>query len=111
MKQIIDISELTTGTQIVHFDGDKCSFWEYLGPHPKNPKYVLLLESLSQNAIKQYIPSFLNNSNWYIDYTFEEIYEKQKEWHLKRAGYYETRIKDEQSKKAKENSSKANQEG
>lgn len=110
MKQITNISELQPSTQIVRLCGDQCTFWEYLCPHPRNPEYVLLLESLSQNAIKQYIPNLLE-SEWFIEYTFEEIYEKRKEWHLKQAEKYEKRIKDEQSKKTKENSSEADQEG
>ena len=110
MKQITDITELTPGTRIVEFCGDRTAFWEYLCQHPRNPEYVLLLESLSQNAIKQYIPNLLR-SDWYIDYTFEEIYEKRKEWHLKQIERLNERIKDEQSKKTKEDSSEADQEG
>ena len=111
MRQITDITELTPGTRIVEFRGDKTVFWEYLCQHPRNPEYVLLLESLSQDAIKQYIPNLLNSKDWYIDYTFEEIYEKRKEWHLEQIKRLDKRIKDEQSKKTKENSSEADQEG
>ena len=111
MKQITDITELTSGVRIVEFCGDRTVFWEYLCQHPRNPEYVLLLESLSQDAIKQYIPNLLNSKDWYIDYTFEEIYEKRKEWHLEQIKRLDKRIKDEQSKKTKENSSETNQEG
>lgn len=111
MKQITDITELTPGARIVKFCGDRIVFWEYLCQHPKNPEYVLLLESLSQDAIKQYIPNLLNSKDWYTDYTFEEIYEKRKEWHLEQIKRLDKRIKDEQSKKTKENSSEADQEG
>ena len=109
MRQITDITELTPGTQIVEFRGDKIVFWEYLCKHPRNPEYVLLLESLSQNAIKQYIPGLLDSKDWYIDYTFEEIYEKQIEWHQGQIERLNSRIKDEQSKKTKENDSQADQ--
>lgn len=110
MKQITDVSELKPGTQIIKFCGDRVTFWEYLCPHPRNREYVLLLESMSQDALKQYIPDLLG-SEWYIDYTFEEIYEKQKEWHFRQTERLNDRIKDEQSKKTKENSCKADQEG
>ena len=51
MKQITDITELTSGVRIVEFCGDRTVFWEYLCQHPRNPEYVLLLESLSQLTI------------------------------------------------------------
>jgi hypothetical protein len=95
MKQITNISELTPGTPIVRLLGDTCEFWEYLCLHPKNSKYVLLLENISQNAIKQYIPNLLNSNEWYIDYTFEEIWEQEKEWHLQQIEKCSKRIKDE----------------
>lgn len=110
MKQITDLSELTVGTQIVRFFGDQVSFWEYLCLHPKNSKYILLLEDLSKDAIKQYIPNLLNSDEWYIDYTFEDIWERQRDWHLKQAKRFDEKIKNEQSKKEKESSDQADQE-
>ncbi len=56
MKQITDITELTPGTRIVEFCGDRIVFWEYLCQHPRNPEYVLLLESLSQECHQTIYP-------------------------------------------------------
>lgn len=111
MKQITNISELTPGTPIAQLRGDTCVFWEYLCVHPKNPGYVLLIEGTTQNATKQYIPNLLNSREWQIDYTFEEILEKQRDWYLDQVDKLNERIENGKSRKAKENSSKANQEG
>lgn len=92
MKQIIDINGLKLGDTIVHFRGEKVDQWEFLMIHPHNDKYVLLLDTLSQDAFKQYIPKMLNTDEWQQDYKIEDILEQRIAYHKKMMKYIKERL-------------------
>lgn len=78
MKRITDIKELKRGDKIVRIDSDGCGFYEFLMIHPHNDQYVLMIEEMSQNAPKFYIPILTDpQGKWFMDYTFEEIYDRR----------------------------------
>lgn len=81
MKTIKDISQLKKGDRIVFFHGDDVVYFEFLCVHPRNDKYVLMIESLSQDAKKVYIPNIIDNVNYQTDYTMVEVHEREIEWH------------------------------
>lgn len=92
MKQITDIRDLKPGDHIVHFNGERTDQWEFLMIHPHNDKYVLLLDPLSQDAFKQYIPKLLNNDDWQQDYKIEDILEQRIAYHKKMMKYIKERL-------------------
>lgn len=92
MKQITDISELKQGDTIVHFNGERVDHWEFLMIHPHNDLYVLLLDILSQNAFKQYIPNMLNKEEWQMDYTIEDVLVQRIEYHKKQMKHIKERL-------------------
>ncbi len=83
MKQILDIYGLKQGDKIVHFNGERIDQWEFLMIHPHNDQYVLLLDTLSQNAFKQYIPNILNTDEWQRDYKIDDVLEQRIAYHNK----------------------------
>lgn len=84
MKRITSINDLKQGTKIVHVEDNKnIKYYEFLMVHPHNENYVLLLESLSQNAYKFYIPNIIgDDSHFYIEYTEKEVLELRKKYLL-----------------------------
>ena len=80
MKKITRINDLKQGTKIASvYDNEIIKYYEFLMVHPHNESYVLLLESLSQNAYKFYIPNIIgDDSHFYIEYTTKELYELKK---------------------------------
>lgn len=81
MKQIESINELKNGDKIVCIFGGNPNFYEFLCVHPHNNNYVLLLDGITKDAPKFYIPNIINQPEWYKDYTLDEVREKQIEYH------------------------------
>lgn len=72
MKRVTNIEELKQGDKIAQISRNDIIYWEFLMVHPHNPNYVLMIESLSQNALKLYIPNILD-SEFYQDYTIKDM--------------------------------------
>ncbi len=98
MKRIKNIKELPFGTEIVRLNGGNVDYYEFLMVHPHNDSYVLLLESLSQEAKKFYIPRVDNSDEWQTDYTDIELLEYQRNYHLGMANRKLARIKEKEGK-------------
>lgn len=80
MKEINDtnISLLKAGDKVVKIEEDYAIYYEYLMVHPHNNDYILMLDHC-ENIKKFYIPNILNQ-NYYIEYTYKEIYQKEIEY-------------------------------
>ena len=81
MKQIESIDELKKGDKIVCIWGEMPHFYEFLCIHPHNNNYVLLLDDITKDAPKFYIPNIINQPEWYKDYTLDEVRQKRIEYH------------------------------
>lgn len=93
MKKIENVKELPVGTKIVRFHGGRVTYYEFLMVHPHNDKYALLIEGLTGDAPKVYIPSMENSAEWYIEFTDIEALEYQRNYHLTMANRKLERIK------------------
>ena len=85
MKNIDNARELSPGTKIVNLNGDTVLYYDFLMIHPHNNEYVLLLDTITKNAIKFYIPRIENSKEWQIDYTESDLLEYRYEYHLEKA--------------------------
>ena len=92
MKTIQSIDQLKKGDRIVSMHGDDVTYYEFLCVHPNNDQYVLMIESLSQEAKKIYIPKLLNNEHFLTDYTMNEIYLAEIDWHTQQIERLKERI-------------------
>lgn len=87
MEKITKPSSLKQGDKIVKIVGSVHKYYEYLMPHPHNENYVLLLDILTMDAVKVYIPQLTEeHSHYYINFTYEEL-------RLDLIDYYERQIK------------------
>ena len=68
-----DIKNFKQGDKLVQVVDSNVEYWEFLMVHPHNSSYVLLLNNLSQDAFKFYIPNLIN-SNFYNEYDLKEVY-------------------------------------
>lgn len=73
MRKIKDIKELTPGTKVVLFQENVPTFLEFLMIHPHNPEYVLMLDNLSQNATKHYIPNIIGSDTILQYFLYDNI--------------------------------------
>ncbi len=101
MKEInnINYTSLKAGDKIIEIDGDVIRYWEYLMIHPNNNDYVLMIESLSKDAKKVYIPTLVGGG-YYTNYTFKEIYQKEIEYHEYEIERLQQRIQREEEKES-----------
>ena len=84
MRRITDIKELKEGTKIVRVYNGRIDYFSFLMVHPCNEKYVLLMDDLTKDATKFYIPNLLDKHGYfYIDYSRRELLEKEIEEHQK----------------------------
>lgn len=83
MKEIVDVKELKIDEKVISMCGDEVRFYRFYGVHPHNETYVLMIDELSQNALKFYIPTIIGDSDttWYHDYTLSDICKKRIEYH------------------------------
>lgn len=95
MKSITDIKELTQGTKIVNLNyyGD-VDYYKFLMVHPYNDEYVLLLDEVTQNAPKFYIPNIINCPSWQIDFTRKDILNYKREYYTRMLRLNDKRIND-----------------
>lgn len=66
MKQLKDISQLTPGCKITRIHNGESQTWEYLMIHPHNSKYILALNTCTQEAYKIYIPTMLESEHYWV---------------------------------------------
>ena len=85
MKKIEHPKALPVGTKIVNINGDRMNYYEYLGVHPHNEQYVLLLDTLTQDATKFYIPNIENSDKWQIDFTSKDLLKCKYNYYIERA--------------------------
>ena len=85
MKRIKNIKLFSRGTKIVRLYGDSIYYYEYLMEHPHNDQYVLLLDTLTQEAVKIYIPNIEESPNWQTDYTDFDLLNYKYNYHLEKA--------------------------
>lgn len=100
MEKFTDINQLKPGTQFIVIDGDEVTFYEFLCVHPKHPKYILALESCSQDGKKLYVPELLNQPPFerpfrcaYVgEWDDEFVINKQIEFHNRSIAKLEERL-------------------
>lgn len=87
LRRVKEIKELKQMDQLVSFMGGKPAFYEYLMPHPRNENYVLMLDTLTMDAKKVYIPDIIKEDSmakWFRYDSIEEVEEKELELLRKR---------------------------
>ena len=94
MKSITDIKELTKGTKIVYLEDGFVYYYEFLMVHPHNDEYVLLLDEVTQNAPKFYIPNIINCPSWQIYFTRKDILNYKREHYTRMLRINDKRIND-----------------
>lgn len=96
MKEINEsnFTSLKKGDLIVEIHCDDVTYWQYLMIHPNNDNYVLMIEGISKDAKKIYIPTLIDGG-YFTDYTLKEVYQKQIEGLEKRISYLKLRINKE----------------
>ncbi len=96
MKRIKNVKELKIGTKMVNIYDGKEDYYEFLMVHPHNDKYVLLLDDLTQNAKKFYIPNIEMSAYWQIDYTRKDLLNYLYNYYLEKADRMLDIIKNEE---------------
>ena len=91
MRKIEDIKELTPGTKVVLFQANVPTYLEFLMIHPHNSEYVLMLDSLSQNATKHYIPNIIG-SDHILQYFIYDNVDEVTAMHVKMLRDYANRL-------------------
>lgn len=65
MEKLKEFSQLSDGCTITEIKDGNYRFWTYLMVHPKNQRYILALNSCTQDANKLYIPDLLEG-DYYV---------------------------------------------
>lgn len=68
MKKLKEFSQLSDGCTITEIKDGNYRFWTYLMVHPKNQRYILALNSCTQDADKLYIPDLLEGDYYVGDF-------------------------------------------
>ena len=68
MEKLKEFSQLSDGCTITKIKDGNYRFWTYLMVHPKNQKYILALNSCTQDANKLYIPDLLEGDYYVGDF-------------------------------------------
>lgn len=100
MEKLTNINQLRKGTKFTIMYDDKCTNYEFLCIHPHNSKYILAIESLSQEGKMLYIKNLLGETTIQGDVyvgDFDSLFINQKrlEYHQKEVEFYTKRIQEE----------------
>lgn len=68
MEKLKDLSQLSDGCTITEIRDGNYTRWEYLMIHPKNQRYILALNSWTQNGDKLYIPDLFKGDYYVGDF-------------------------------------------
>ncbi len=68
MEKLKEFSQLSDGCTITEIKDGNYRFWTYLMVHPKNQRYILALNSCTQDANKLYIPDLLEGDYYVGDF-------------------------------------------
>lgn len=83
MEKLKEFSQLSDGCTIIEIKDGNYRFWTYLMIHPKNQRYILALNSCTQNADKIYIPGLFEGDYYVGDYDGDFILrERLKQYEL-----------------------------
>ena len=83
MEKLKEFSQLSDGCTITKIKDGNYRFWIYLMVHPKNQRYILALNSCTQDANKLYIPDLLDGDYYVGDYDGDFILrERLKQYEL-----------------------------
>ena len=83
MKKLKEFSQLSDGCTITEIKDGNYRFWTYLMVHPKDQRYILALNSCTQDANKLYIPDLLEGDYYVGDYDGDFILrERLKQYEL-----------------------------
>lgn len=83
MEKLKEFSQLSDGCTITEIKDGDYRFWTYLMVHPKNQRYILALNSCTEDADKLYIPDLLEGDYYVGDYDGDFILrERLKQYEL-----------------------------
>lgn len=67
MEKLTSIEQLTAGTEFHVVRGETVTNYEFLMIHPHNDKYILAIDSYSQEGKKLFIPNILGETTSHPD--------------------------------------------
>lgn len=83
MEKLKEFSQLSDGCTITKIKDGEFKCWEYLMIHPKNQRYILALNSCTQNADKLYIPDLFEGYYYVGDFDGDfSLRERLKQYEL-----------------------------
>lgn len=83
MEKLKEFSQLSDGCTITEIKDGNYMFWTYLMVHPKKQRYILALNSCTEDADKLYIPDLLEGDYYVGDYDGDFILrERLKQYEL-----------------------------
>lgn len=83
MEKLKEFSQLSDGCTITKIRNRNYRFWTYLMVHPKNQRYILALNSCTQNADKLYIPNLFEGDYYVGDFDGDfSLRERLKQYEL-----------------------------
>lgn len=83
MEKLKEFSQLSDGCTITEIKDGNYMLWTYLMVHPKNQRYILALNSCTEDADKLYIPDLLEGDYYVGDYDGDFILrERLKQYEL-----------------------------
>lgn len=83
MEKLKNLSQLSEGCTITRIVDGNYDCWEYLMIHPKNQRYILALNSCTQNADKLYIPDLFKGEYYVGDFDGDfSLRERLKQYEL-----------------------------
>jgi len=94
MEVLKDFSQLSKGCEITFVKNGNIKHYEFLMVHPNHGKYILAIESWTQEVARIYIPNLLNGDYYIGKYSEIFVYEERIKFHQRMIKCLEQRIKE-----------------